>query len=67
MNYLEDELGLTVDQASKFYKTACIPCGVFRRYLLNRTAYQLGSDKLATGHNLDDEVQSFLMALPGQM
>ncbi|HHT18875.1 MAG: TIGR00269 family protein [Euryarchaeota archaeon] len=59
---LEDELGLTIDRASKFYKTACIPCGVFRRYLLNRTAYQLGSDKLATGHNLDDEVQSFLMS-----
>lgn len=59
---LEDELGFTLDQASKFYKTACIPCGVFRRYLLNRTAHKLGSDKLATGHNLDDEVQSFLMS-----
>lgn len=59
---LEDELGFTLDQASKFYKTACIPCGVFRRFLLNRTAHKLGSDKLATGHNLDDEVQSFLMS-----
>jgi len=58
----EDELGFTLDQASKFYKTACIPCGVFRRFLLNRTAHKLGSDKLATGHNLDDEVQSFLMS-----
>ena len=30
--------------------------------LLNRTAYQLGVDKLATGHNLDDEIQSFFMS-----
>jgi len=59
---LEKELGFTLDQASKCYQTACVPCGVFRRYLLNRTAYEIGADKLATGHNLDDEVQSFLMS-----
>ena len=59
---LEKELGFTLDQASNFYQTACVPCGVFRRYLLNRTAFEMGADKLATGHNLDDEVQSFLMS-----
>ncbi len=59
---LKDEMGFTLDDASQFYQTACVPCGVFRRYLLNRTAYQLGADRLATGHNLDDEVQSFLMS-----
>ena len=59
---LKKELGFTLDQASKCYHTACVPCGVFRRYLLNRTAFEMGADKLATGHNLDDEVQSFLMS-----
>ncbi|NYB51445.1 MAG: TIGR00269 family protein [Methanobacteriaceae archaeon] len=59
---LKEELGFTLDDASHFYPTACVPCGVFRRYHLNRTAYNLGADKLATGHNLDDEVQSFLMS-----
>ena len=59
---LKKEIGFTLDEAAKFFKTACVPCGVFRRYLLNRTANQLGVDKLATGHNLDDEVQSFLMS-----
>jgi uncharacterized protein (TIGR00269 family) len=59
---LKKELGFTLDQASKCYQTACVPCGVFRRYLLNRTAFDMGADKLATGHNLDDEVQSFLMS-----
>lgn len=59
---LKDELGFTLDDAASFYQTACVPCGVFRRYLLNKTAYQLDVDKLATGHNLDDEVQSYLMS-----
>lgn len=58
----KDELGLTLDCAENLYKSSCIPCGVFRRYLLNKTAYQLGADKVATGHNLDDEIQSFLMS-----
>lgn len=59
---LRKEMDITLDQASNFHQTACIPCGVFRRYLLNRTANDLGADKVATGHNLDDEVQSFLMS-----
>jgi uncharacterized protein (TIGR00269 family) len=57
-----DELGFKLDSISELYQSACIPCGVFRRYLLNRTAGELGADKLATGHNLDDEIQSFLMS-----
>jgi len=59
---LKNELDFTLDQVAKFYQTACVPCGVFRRYLLNKAACELGVDKLATGHNLDDEVQSFLMS-----
>ena len=36
-------------------------CGLFKRYLLNKKARKLGADKLAVGHNLDDEVESILM------
>lgn len=57
-----DEFGVNLDMVVDEYKSACIPCGVFRRYLLNKTAYELGADKVATGHNLDDEIQSFLMS-----
>lgn len=57
-----DELGIKLDQISSLYKSSCIPCGVFRRYILNKAAYEWGADKLATGHNLDDEIQSFLMS-----
>ncbi len=39
----------------------CTTCGVLRRYLLNERA--AGYDKIATGHNLDDECQSVMMNL----
>jgi len=58
-----EEFNFKLDEISSFYKSACIPCGVFRRYLLNKTAYEEGAVKIATGHNLDDEIQSFLMTL----
>lgn len=57
-----EEFGFKVDDIPSLYKSACIPCGVFRRYLLNKTAYEVGASKIATGHNLDDEVQSYLMS-----
>ncbi|MEE8168301.1 MAG: TIGR00269 family protein [Candidatus Hydrothermarchaeales archaeon] len=40
---------------------ACTYCGVLRRRLLNEKARELDVDKLATGHNLDDEVQAIMM------
>ena len=36
-------------------------CGVLKRYLLNKHARKLGFKYVATGHNLDDEAQSFIM------
>ena len=40
---------------------ACSYCGVFRRKLLNDFAVSERCNKLATGHNLDDEAQTILM------
>lgn len=40
---------------------ACSYCGVWRRWLLNYAARDVGADKLAVGHNLDDEAQMFIM------
>ena len=56
------EEGFALDDIYQDFKSACIPCGVFRRNILNKTAYELGACKIATGHNLDDEIQSFLMS-----
>ena len=58
----KEEEGFALDDIYSYFKSACIPCGVFRRNILNKTAYEIGADKIATGHNLDDEIQSFLMS-----
>jgi len=39
----------------------CAICGVIKKWIMNREARKLKFGKIATGHNLDDEVQTFLM------
>jgi len=39
----------------------CAICGVIKKWIMNREARKLGFKKIATGHNMDDEVQTFLM------
>lgn len=58
----QDEIGHTLDSmVKKGEKNGCTYCGVFRRKLLNEAARGIGAVKLATGHNLDDEVQAIMM------
>jgi uncharacterized protein (TIGR00269 family) len=63
----EEAFGATLDKIVKLAKkhktglSACTYCGVLRRSLLNKTARELGANKLATGHNLDDEVQAIML------
>ena len=65
----KEELGETLDEfvkiaaEKKLGLKPCGICGVFRRYILNKKAVELKLDKLVTGHNLDDENQSFLINL----
>ncbi len=56
----KESFGHSLDEISK-NGDACTCCGVLRRKLLNDTARDLGLAKLATGHNLDDEVQAIMM------
>lgn len=62
-NYsFEEEFGMPLDEIrTKIKLKPCSACGVLRRFLLNSKARELKIDKLATGHNLDDEAQSVLM------
>lgn len=47
---------------SKGYNySACMLCGILKRYLLNKFGRKNNFDYLATGHNLDDEAEAFLM------
>jgi len=39
---------------------ACTVCGTVRRRLLNQKARELHADKLAIGHNLDDQAETFM-------
>ncbi|HIJ98577.1 TPA: TIGR00269 family protein [archaeon] len=58
----ENEVGKPMDEiVKKDQRLPCSYCGVFRRDLLNKAALEVDADKIATGHNLDDEVQSILM------
>ena len=60
----KEVFGVTMDEvvAKKPSKIgACSFCGVFRRFCLNTLAKNVGVDRLATGHNLDDIAQSILM------
>ncbi|MBU2559900.1 TIGR00269 family protein [archaeon] len=54
----KNSFGVTVDETKDH---ACSFCGVLRRRLLNDRAKELGLDKLATGHNLDDETQAIMI------
>ena len=58
----KQEFGMPLDEMlKKLNEKPCRVCGVFRRYLLNKKTK--GYDKIATGHNLDDEAQSVMMNL----
>ncbi len=54
-------LSLDEIMASDPSRGACTYCGVLRRWIINKTAREMGATKIVTGHNLDDETQSILM------
>lgn len=64
---LKDELGVGLDEVLRRArgagsdKSACTWCGVLRRRALNRRLREMGVTKFVTGHNLDDEIQTFWM------
>ncbi len=62
----EDIYGLGLDDFLRHKKqrlTACSYCGVFRRKAINVAARKIGANKIATAHNLDDVLQTYLLNL----
>jgi len=60
----KDFFGFTLDEFLEnpgVESNPCTYCGVLRRRLINTMARELDFTKVATGHNLDDEVQAALM------
>ncbi len=39
----------------------CAICGVIKKWIINKEVRKLKAKKIATGHNLDDEAQTFLI------
>jgi len=56
-----DEIVARAQRKGERELTSCAYCGVFRRRALNVAARDVGADKIATAHTLDDEVQTMLL------
>lgn len=56
---LEEEYGASIPEINERESgKACGICGMVKRHLMNRYAYENNFDYVATGHNLSDEVSS---------
>ncbi|MCL6560245.1 MAG: tRNA 2-thiocytidine biosynthesis TtcA family protein [Firmicutes bacterium] len=60
--YKPSEIGKIVFEARK-EKNPCALCSNLRRGVLNNTAIELGCNKVALGHHLDDAIETFFMSL----
>ncbi|HXV66532.1 MAG TPA: TIGR00269 family protein [Nitrosopumilaceae archaeon] len=54
---LDDALNLRENEKM----SSCSMCGIFRRRAIDYAAKDIDADVIATGHNLDDNLQSFLI------
>ncbi|MGQ9747605.1 MAG: ATP-binding protein [Candidatus Caldatribacteriaceae bacterium] len=59
---VKDVLGFTIQELAKRvrHRSMCSLCGMTKRHLLNKLAWEKGFAVYATGHNLDDEVATLL-------
>jgi cytoplasmic tRNA 2-thiolation protein 1 len=66
MSYKE-LFGIEMDEAihlrPSMKSTSCSICGTFRRRAIDRAAEYVGANVVATAHNLDDEIQTFMINL----
>ena len=57
--------GLTLDESLKQHEedrlSSCSICGTFRRRAMDSAAKKIGASVIATGHNLDDTLQTFII------
>lgn len=56
---------LTLDESLKLREdeklSSCSICGTLRRRAMDHAAKEIGADVIATGHNLDDTLQTFII------
>lgn len=64
----KDSFGVGIDEAVGIRPkkmSSCAMCGTFRRRSLDVIAEKYGANVIATAHNLDDHIQTFLINLLG--
>ena len=59
--FLETDIAEVI--AAQKNKKACYTCAFFRRAAVNRIANEIGANKVAYAHHLDDAVETFFMSL----
>ena len=59
--YLKTDIAGTISAQKN--KKPCFTCAYFRRAAVNRVANEIGADKVAYAHHLDDAVETFFMSL----
>ena len=60
----EELFGITLDELideKKGILSECSYCGILRRRALDEAGKIINADKIATGHNLDDEIHTFML------
>jgi uncharacterized protein (TIGR00269 family) len=61
----QDLFGMTLSESLELRESektsSCSICGTFRRRALDHAAKEIGANVIATGHNLDDTLQTFLI------
>jgi uncharacterized protein (TIGR00269 family) len=61
----KDLFNLTLDESLMLREdeklSSCSICGTFRRRAMDHAAKQIGANVIATGHNLDDVLQTFVI------
>lgn len=58
---IRKDFGMGITEIAKLLKRKpCSVCGLIKRYILNKFAYENGFTVLVTGHNLDDETATLL-------
>ena len=61
MCYLRTAIQSSYKANKKGQLKNCAICGVIKKWIMNKEARRLKAKYIATGHNLDDEAQTFLM------
>lgn len=62
----EKEKTRQIQKHPRLPKPICSYCGLIKRYLINKFAYENGFDYVAIGHNLDDELAFLFMNMTNQ-